>query len=73
VYALKTIRTTNLALYAYINPVVAVILGWLILQERLTWVSIAAMCIILAGVALVQSGRQPQRPVEMPATEQTAA
>jgi len=73
VYALKKMRTTNMALYAYINPVVAVILGWLILQERLTWVSIAAMCIILGGVALVQSGRRPQRAVEMRATERTAA
>jgi drug/metabolite transporter (DMT)-like permease len=57
VYALKSLRTTTISLYAYINPVVAVILGWLILDERLTWVSVAGMCIILGGVALVQTGR----------------
>ena len=55
VYALSKLRPTNISLYAYVNPVVAVILGWLILGERLTWVSIVAMCIILGGVALVQT------------------
>ncbi len=57
VYALKSLRTTTMSLYAYINPVVAVILGWLILRERLTWVSVVAMLVILGGVALVQSAR----------------
>ncbi len=57
VYALKSLRTTTISLYAYINPVVAVILGWLILDEHLTWVSVAAMCVILGGVALVQTAR----------------
>ena len=37
------------------NPVVAVFLGWLILSEPLTWVSVLAMVVILAGVALVQT------------------
>jgi len=54
-YALRHMRTTNLSLYAYINPVVAVILGWLILHEQLTWVSVLAMVIILFGVAMVQT------------------
>ena len=57
VYALKALRTTTMSLYAYINPVVAVILGWLILHERLTWVSVVAMSVILGGVAMVQSAR----------------
>jgi len=54
-FALAHMRTTHTALYAYVNPVVAVFLGWLILSEPLTWVSIVAMAIILAGVALVQT------------------
>lgn len=58
VYAARHLRTTNMSLYAYVNPVVAVILGWLVLHEQLTWVSITAMVVILAGVALVQSGRR---------------
>src|SRR5258708_9576339 len=57
VYAARHLRTTTLSLYAYVNPVVAVILGWLVLHEQLTWVSITAMAVILGGVAMVQSGR----------------
>jgi drug/metabolite transporter (DMT)-like permease len=57
VYAARHLRTTTLSLYAYVNPVVAVILGWLVLHEQLTWVSITAMVVILGGVAMVQSGR----------------
>ena len=58
-FALAHMRTTHTSLYAYVNPVVAVFLGWLILKEPLTWLSIVAMMIILAGVALVQtSGRK---------------
>ena len=54
-FALKHMRTTHSSLYAYVNPVVAVFLGWLILNEPLTVLSIVAMVVILAGVAMVQS------------------
>jgi drug/metabolite transporter (DMT)-like permease len=63
VYAARHLRTTNMSLYAYVNPIVAVILGWLVLHEQLTWVSITAMVVILGGVAIVQSGRRPPRNV----------
>src|SRR5262249_44278930 len=63
-YALAHIRMTTLSLHAYVNPIVAVILGWLVLHERLTWVSVAAMAIILAGMAMVQfGGRRAIKPV----------
>jgi drug/metabolite transporter (DMT)-like permease len=61
VYAARHLRSTNMSLYAYVNPVVAVILGWLVLHEQLTWVSIAAMVVILGGVAMVQSSRGSRR------------
>lgn len=61
VYALAHMRTTHVSLYAYVNPVVAVFLGWLILSEPLTPMSIFAMVVILAGVALVQSAGWGQR------------
>jgi drug/metabolite transporter (DMT)-like permease len=60
IYAVKHLSTTKMALYAYVNPAVAVFLGWMILDEKLTPISIAAMVIILGGVALVQSSR-PKR------------
>jgi drug/metabolite transporter (DMT)-like permease len=61
VYAARHLRTTNMSLYAYVNPVVAVILGWLVLHEQLTWISITAMAVILGGIAMVQSGRGNRR------------
>jgi drug/metabolite transporter (DMT)-like permease len=63
VYAARHLRTTTLSLYAYVNPVVAVILGWLVLHEQLTWVSVTAMAVILGGVAMVQSGRRATKKV----------
>ncbi len=39
--------------YAYINPVIAVYLGWLILHEPLTWNILTGAIIILSGVAMV--------------------
>lgn len=56
VYALKHMKTTTMSLYAYVNPLIAVLVGWLILSEKLNWLSITAMCVILSGVALVQTG-----------------
>lgn len=55
VYALSKLSTSTVSLYAYINPVIAVVVGWLILDEPLGWRAIAAMTIILFGAAMVQS------------------
>ncbi|MGZ8833896.1 MAG: EamA family transporter, partial [Thermoanaerobaculia bacterium] len=74
VYALAHMRTTQSSLYAYVNPIVAVILGWLILGEQLTWVSILAMVVILAGVALVQTAAMRKRNLSVaPASQERAA
>jgi drug/metabolite transporter (DMT)-like permease len=62
IYALAHMRATSLSLYAYVNPAVAVILGWLILNEKLTWVSVVAMVVILGGVAIVQTARGEKVP-----------
>ncbi|MBV9497296.1 MAG: EamA family transporter [Acidobacteria bacterium] len=64
VFALHHMQTTKMSLYAYVNPVVAVILGWLVLDERLTALSIAAMVVILSGVALVQTAGRAKKQLE---------
>lgn len=75
VFALAHMRTTHSSLYAYVNPAVAVFLGWLILDEPLTIVSVAAMFIILAGVALVQTAgwRKSAAPAREAAAVKNAA
>lgn len=63
VYALSKLRTSITSLYAFINPAVAVFLGWLVLSEPFGWREFIAMLVIFAGVALVQTA-PPTRKVE---------
>ena len=49
--------------YAYVNPIVAVILGWLILQEPIDARTIVAGAVIVVAVALIVTARgRMQRP-----------
>lgn len=75
VYALSKLRTSTVALYAYVNPAIAVLLGWLVLDEPLGVRSFVAMIVILGGVALVQSGNPSRSTVIRPidATDPEAA
>jgi drug/metabolite transporter (DMT)-like permease len=43
----------KVATYAYVNPVVAILLGWLILDETVTAITLVGAAIIVASVALV--------------------
>ena len=45
--------------YAYVNPIVAVFLGWAILDEPVTGRTLIAALVILAGVALVNLEWKP--------------
>jgi drug/metabolite transporter (DMT)-like permease len=56
-YAMQKLPLSLVSTYSYINPVIAVILGWLVLSEPLGWRVITAMLIILSGVMLVKGGR----------------
>jgi drug/metabolite transporter (DMT)-like permease len=50
VYALKLLPTTVVMTYAYVNPVIAVLLGWLILSEPITAYTFVGMVLIVGGV-----------------------
>ena len=54
-YALQKLPLSLVSTYSYINPVIAVLLGWLVLAEPLDWRVGAATAIILAGVALLKT------------------
>ena len=51
--AVRTLPTATVATYAYVNPVIAVLLGTLILNERLTPAMLAGGALIVGAVALV--------------------
>ena len=52
-YLLGHTTAAKASTYAYVNPVVAVLLGWAIGHERVTSRTILAAAIILAGVAII--------------------
>ena len=55
VYALKHLPVSIVSLYAYVNPVIAVILGSLILSERFTPRMAAAIAIIFVAMLIVRT------------------
>jgi drug/metabolite transporter (DMT)-like permease len=57
-YALRKLPMTIVSLYAYVNPLVAVLLGWLVLDEKLNLKIIVAFLLTVAGIYIVNRGYQ---------------
>jgi drug/metabolite transporter (DMT)-like permease len=53
VYILKKSTATRVATYAFVNPVVALFLGWLLIGESITLRTVIAAAVILTAVSLV--------------------
>jgi drug/metabolite transporter (DMT)-like permease len=54
-YAIQKLPLPLVSTYSYVNPLVALVLGWLILSEPLGWREAGAALVILLGVALVKT------------------
>lgn len=54
VYALKYLPISTVSLYAYINPLIAVVLGTLLLSEPFSLRILAATALVFAGIAVVR-------------------
>lgn len=63
VWLLGNAPASKVMTYAYVNPVVAVFLGWLVLSEPIDVFVIAGMAIIVTGVALATTA--PTRPARV--------
>jgi drug/metabolite transporter (DMT)-like permease len=61
VFAITNLPPTQVSVYAYINPIVAVVLGWLLLHEHFTFHVVTGTLIILSGVYLVNREFQKQK------------
>jgi drug/metabolite transporter (DMT)-like permease len=57
IYLLKVTTPAKASTYAYVNPLVAVFLGWAIAGEPITARTLVAAAVILAGVAMITLGR----------------
>jgi len=76
VWLLHNVSTSKVATYAYVNPLVAVFLGWLVLHERITPYILAGSVIVVVSVILVTGAKhvppctaQEPEPVAALATE----
>ncbi len=58
-WLLKNASTPLLSTYAYVNPAVAVVLGWALVGEHLGARELVAGLIVLASVALILVARRP--------------
>lgn len=56
IYAIAKLPLSLISTYAYINPVIALFLGWVILDEKLNFQIAIAAAVIIAGVFIVKQG-----------------
>ena len=57
-YLLKKVATEKVATSAYVNPIIALFMGWYFLDEKLTTQSIVASIILLTGVYFIASRKR---------------
>ncbi len=71
IWLLNHVPTSKVSTYAYVNPVVAVFLGWLVLQERVDRFILAGSAIVVLSVILVTSAKVKEKTVaeDLPAVE----
>ena len=60
VYALKHLPVSTVSQYAYVNPIIAVVLGTLLLAEPLSLRTFLAAALVFAGIAIVRSASNPR-------------
>jgi len=57
-YLLKAVSPEKVATSTYVNPIIALFLGWYILNERISTQSIIAAIILLTGVYFINTNRK---------------
>jgi drug/metabolite transporter (DMT)-like permease len=54
IFSMDRLPVAMVSIYTYVNPIIAVLLGWLFYREAFGWREAVAMLIIFAGVAMVK-------------------
>ncbi|MBT8268942.1 MAG: EamA family transporter, partial [Bacteroidia bacterium] len=57
-YLLKRVSPEKVATSTYVNPIIALILGWYFLDEKITQQSVIAAVILLTGVYFINTKRK---------------
>jgi drug/metabolite transporter (DMT)-like permease len=63
-YLMPRATPARLGTYAYVNPIVAAVIGWLMLGETLTGLQLVGSAVIIGGVALVSLPPRAAAPEE---------
>jgi len=58
VYALKHLPIATVSLYSYVNPLIAVVLGAVLLSEPFSGRTLVASALVFAGIAVVRSSSE---------------
>ncbi len=61
IWLLNHASTSKVSTYAYVNPIVAVFLGWLLLHEKVDKYILAGSAIVITSVVLVTSAKVKSR------------
>jgi drug/metabolite transporter (DMT)-like permease len=56
-WLLRNTTPARASTYAYVNPMIAVFLGWAVLGELLTWQTLLGAAVIVSAVVLINAGR----------------
>ncbi len=72
IYILGHAPTAKVSTYAYVNPVVAVFLGWLVLHETIDRYILAGSAVVIASVILVTSASVTKKTEPLAAAEAAA-
>jgi drug/metabolite transporter (DMT)-like permease len=72
IWLLNHVPTSKVSTYAYVNPVVAVFLGWLVLDERVDRFIVAGTAVVIASVVLVSSAKVESKIEKMPELNENA-
>jgi drug/metabolite transporter (DMT)-like permease len=72
IYILGHAPTAKVSTYAYVNPVVAVFLGWLVLREKVDAYILAGSAVVIASVVLVTSASVTKKPKQLIPAEAVA-
>ena len=60
-YLLKVVSTEKVATSAYINPIIAIFLGWYFLDETITTQTLVSAAVLLTGVYFINSSKKMKK------------
>jgi drug/metabolite transporter (DMT)-like permease len=63
IFSMDRLPVALVSIYTYVNPIIAVLLGWVFYREAFGWREVVAMLIIFAGVAMVKQSSRAMKSV----------